>query len=320
MGMHVATYLLAANPIHGHAGPIVQVAGHLVRSGHDVTVVTGSRFRESIEATGSAFRPLGGVADYDDRLPDTYLPHRERYRGVRRAQYDIRTIFVETIPDQHRALRAAMDTVGPDAVLVDGAFGGALPIIAQTTRRPPILALGVTPLTQSSRVLGPHGTALPPARNGVVRARYALMNALAQRVLFRPTQRAGVRAFADCGARLDGFVMDASRRFDRFLQTGSASMEYARPDLAANTRFVGVLPQGRTDAPLPDWWEESDGRRRPVVHVTQGTIDNQDFSRLVRPTLDALAGRDVLVVVSAGGRAITDIGALSPTSCCRAPT
>lgn len=289
----MTTYLLASNPIHGHAGPAVQVGEHLAREGYEVTVVTGSRFAHAVESAGCRFLPLLGSADYDDRLPDTYLPDRARYRGVRRAQYDIRTIFVETVPDQYRTLRDAIAQIGPDAVLVDGAFGGVLPLIAQTSRRPPVLGLGVTPLTQSSRVLGPHGMALPPARGAADRLRHAAMNALAKRVVFRPTQRAGIRAFAECGARLDGFIMDASRRFDGFLQTGPASMEYPRPDLAPNTHFVGVLPQqAALAAPPPAWWDELDGRR-PVVHVTQGTIDNHDFGRLVRPTLDALSERDV---------------------------
>lgn len=309
MDATVASYLLASNPIHGHAGPVIQVAGHLVREGHEVTLVTGSRFQEQVDAAGARFVPLEGSADYDDRVPESYLPHSQRYRGVRRAQYDIRTIFVETIPDQYRTLWKAMRGDNFDAVLVDGAFGGVLPLIAQTAQRPPVLGLGVTPLTQSSRVLGPHGLALPPAHHALGRARYAVMNALARRVIFRPTQQAGVRAFAACGARLDGFIMDASRRFDRFLQTGPASLEYPRPDLASNTHFVGVLPQAPADGALPDWWDELDGRR-PVVHVTQGTIDNQDFGRLVRPTLEALADDEVTVVVTAGGRPADSVGAV----------
>lgn len=309
----MATYLLAANPIHGHVGPIIQVAEHLTRQGHDVTVITGSRFGSQVESVGARFAPLRGSADYDDRDPDTYLPNRERYRGVRRAQYDIRTIFVETIPDQYRAVRAAIDDLRPDAILVDGAFGGVLPLIAQTTRRPPVLALGVTPLTQSSRALGPHGMSLPPARTVAGRGRYAVMNTLARRMIFRPTQRAGFRAFAACDAKLEGFVMDASRQFDCFLQTGPKSLEYPRPDLAPNTRFVGVLPQSSSGDAVPPWWDDLDGTR-PVVHVTQGTIDNHDFTRLVRPTLDALADRDVLVVVTAGGRPVESLGPLPPNA------
>ena len=41
---------------------------------------------------------------------------------------------------------------------------------------------------------------------------------------------------------------------------------------------------------------------RPVVHVTQGTVDNRDLTRLIEPTITALADTDVTVVVSTGGR------------------
>ncbi|MDH6181960.1 MGT family glycosyltransferase [Microbacteriaceae bacterium SG_E_30_P1] len=308
----MAFYLLASNPIHGHVGPILQVAAHLVDEGNEVAVVTGSRFQRAVEATGAAFRPLEGTADYDDRMPDVYLPDRHRYRGVQQAQYDIRTIFVETIPDQYRSMRAALSGSTPDAILVDGAFGGALPLIASGTNRPPVIGLGVTPLSQSSRVLGPYGMALPPARTGVDRLRYAAMNTLARHVIFRPTQNAARRAFREFGLRLDDFVMDASRNFDLFLQTGPASLDYPRPDLSEGVHFVGVLPQVARHGELPEWWSDLDGDR-PVVHVTQGTIDNHDFDRLVRPTLTALNDRDVLVVATAGGRPVDTIGPL-PTN------
>lgn len=303
------TYLLAANPIHGHVGPILQVARDLVERGDDITVLTGSRFREAVEQTGATFASLTGRADYDDRDTTSYLPERGRHTGVRAAEYDIRTIFVETIPDQYRAIVPLIERLGPDAVLVDGAFAGILPLIAQTDDRPPVLALGVTPLTQSSRDAAPSGLALHPPRHALDRVRYAAMSAAARHVIFARTQRAAVAAYAACGARLTHFVLDASRRFDRFLQTGPASLEYPRRDLAPNTSFVGVLPQAASDSALPAWWSDLDGARA-VVHVTQGTIDNRDFGRLVRPTLDALADVDVLVVATAGGRDPREIGTL----------
>lgn len=305
----MVTVLLASNPIHGHVGPMLQVAGHLVREGHAVTVVTGTRFRERVEAVGADLSPLRGAADYDDRRPDLYLPERAKYSGVRQAQYDIRTIFIDTIPDQYAAVTAAIEDIHPDTVLVDGAFGGILPILDRTGERPPVLALGVTPLSQSSRVLGPYGMALPPARGAVDRVRYAALGVVARRVVFGSTQRAAVRALAACGTRPRGFVMDLSERFDRFLQTGPASLEYPRLDLAANTHFVGVLPQAVSDKALPSWWGDLDAAEA-IVHVTQGTIDNHDFGRLVGPTLAALSDRPVLVVVSAGGRAVEDLGPL----------
>ena len=50
----------------------------------------------------------------------------------------------------------------------------------------------------------------------------------------------------------------------------------------------------------PDWWPELGGGR-PVVHVTQGTLDNADPRRLLLLTTSALAREDVLVVATTGG-------------------
>ena len=48
-------------------------------------------------------------------------------------------------------------------------------------------------------------------------------------------------------------------------------------------------------------------RDRPVVHVTQGTLDNADLGRLVAPTIEALGGEDVIVVATTGGRDMSEL-------------
>ena len=133
------------------------------------------------------------------------------------------------------------------------------------------------------------------------------MHLLARRVLFRQTQRLGERIFADLGVRTDHFVMDISRAFDRLLQLSAPEFEYPRSDLAPNTAFIGPFPPSEPPIALPEWWEDLDGDR-PVAHVTQGTADNHDLTRLIRPALLALEGLDVLVVVSLGGRPPSALG------------
>lgn len=311
----MSTYLVCSSPIHGHAVPMLAAARHLVQQGHRVIVLTGGRFAGRVREIGAEFRPLGGRADFDDRDVPSYLPDRDRYRGLAQAQYDIQNIFVKTIPDQYRAAAAILESEHPDAVLVDGAFAGVAPMLLRSGPRPPVLALGVTPLTQSSRDVAPAGTALPPSASPVGRLRNRLLGVLARRVLFRRTQTLAQGIFRELGVdELDLFVMDLSGAFDRFLQLCPAGFEYPRSDIRPNTRFVGAMPPGgigagaRTD--LPEWWGDLDGSR-PIVHVTQGTIDNQDTDRLIRPTLTALDGLDVTVVVSLGGRPVT---ALSPSA------
>lgn len=308
----MSTYLICASPIQGHVAPLIAVAGDLVARGHRVTVLTGSRFRDAVEAAGAEHRSLGGLADFDDRVIQDHLPDRDRYRGIARLRYDIGTIFIRTVPDQFRALERAVADIAPDAILVESAFAGVTPLLLDDpATRPPVLAAGVLPLSQSSIDTAPYGPGLPPSSTPLGRLRNRVLNTLIQRIAFRPTQQLANETLVALGRRpLDTFVLDSSRMFDRFLQFSPAEFEYSRSDLSTNLRFVGsVLPPAPVTGQLPIWWPELDGPR-PVVHVSQGTIDNKDFDRLVRPTLAALADRDVLVVVATGGRPVAEVGDL----------
>jgi MGT family glycosyltransferase len=305
----MATYLLAASPIHGHVGPILEVAAYLHDRGHTVTLLTGSRFRAAVEARGIRFESLSGTADFDDRDPDTYIPDRERYRGIRRAQYEIGALFIDTIPDQGRALAALVDELAPDAILVDNAFGGALPLTRRSGARPAVAALGVTPLSQADHGLAPHGMGLPVATNPIQRVVFRAMGLIARGILFRRAQRTAELRYRELGLTLDFPFMDIAAQYDVFFQTGPRSLDYPRPNLSPGVQYVGVIPQQAKADPDPAWWNDLDGSK-PVVHVTQGTIDNLDFGRVVRPTLEALATEDVLVVVTAGGRPVEALGPL----------
>jgi len=305
------TYLLCSTPVHGHFSPLATIGQHLVSRGHRVLMLTGSRFAQAVTDRGMEFRALDGLADFDDRNAETFLPDRDNYRGLARAQYDIQSIFVRTIPAQFRAVERILADEPIDAIIVDNAFAGVAPLLQSPPgSRVPVLAVGVTPLSQSSRDVAPYGTGMLPSSGPLARLRNRVLNFVAHRVLFRDTQRAGQRAFAELGrAPLDHFIMDISSAFDRFLQLNAVDFEYPRSDLAMNTAFVGpVIPAG-ADSPLPEWWTDLAAARH-VVHVTQGTIDNLDLGKLVVPTIAALADMDVLVVVSTGGRDIRGLGTL----------
>lgn len=314
----MSTFLLCATPVHGHVTPVLGIGRFLAARDHRVVLVTGSRFADQAKDAGLEFRSLGGIADFDDRDVDAYLPDRNNYKGIARAQYDIQTIFITPIPDQFAAVTAVIDEVRPDALLVDGAFAGVTPLLFGDAPRPPIVAVGVTPLSQSSADVAPFGMGLPPAPGVLGRLRNRTLGFVANRVIFRDTHRLAARILGDLGVRdVPGSVMDVSRSFDRFLQLTPAELEYPRSDLGATTRFVGPVPPTPGDTPLPPWWSDLDGSRR-IVHVTQGTIDNSDLTRLIGPTIAALGSSEndaPLVVVTLGGGGagdVADLGTLPP--------
>jgi MGT family glycosyltransferase len=84
------------------------------------------------------------------------------------------------------------------------------------------------------------------------------------------------------------------------------AIEYPRRAWPAHVHFVGpLLPEPPSDVTLPLWWPDLD-TARTVVHVTQGTVAT-DPATLTRPTIDALADLDGLVIVTT-----PDPGALGP--------
>lgn len=310
----MTSFLLCSSPIHGHLLPMLAIAKYLVGRGHQVSVLSGSRFQQAIADTGATPLALSGYADFDDRVFVDELPERHKHSGIAKIRFDVQHVFVLPFPDQYRAVQHALATIKPDVILAETAFMGLLPLLlGDPAKRPPIVGIGVLPLAQMSKDVAPFGLGLAPLAKPFGPLRNRLLNALVRQVIFRSTHKLANQLLSELGsAPLQDFLFDyASRGPDRFLQLCAAEFEYPRRDLSANLRFIGpVLPEAKADAELPDWWAELENTQYPVVHVTQGTIDNKDMHRLIRPTIDALAQHKLLLVVATGGRPIAELGPL----------
>jgi UDP:flavonoid glycosyltransferase YjiC (YdhE family) len=310
----MATYLLCSTPLAGYLAPMLRIARHLKARSHRVILLSGSRFEGEADASGIEFRALDGLADFDDRDPESYRHRSAEHHGFASHQQDIEATFVRTIPDQFRALEAVIAELAPDAVLADNAFGGVVPLLTteekSTDTRPPILGIGVTPVTHSGAGAAPYGMGLPPASNTLERVRNQALNIAADKVILHQTKEAARQVFEELGIPAPTEAeTDFSMRFDRLLQLSIPEFEYPREEPADNIHFVGpILAPSVFSADRPDWWPDLAGRR--VVYVTQGTVDNTDFGRLVLPTIEALADADVLVVVTTGGRPVGELGEL----------
>ncbi|MCU1344625.1 MAG: glycosyl transferase [Acidimicrobiia bacterium] len=311
----MSNVLMCATPVYGHVAPMITIGGHLVDSGHRVRMLTGSRFAAAVTAAGMEHIALPPACDFDDRSPETFAGG-EGLTGVRKLRFDVEHHFISVMPHQYRGLRDAMRAEPTDVVLTETAFTGAFALTREPkSQRPPVLVCGVLPLTVSSRDTAPFGIGLPPATSPVGRARNRLLNLMVSKVVFAGAQKAAQGHLRDLGLEpLPCFVLDGPSLADGLLQLTSAGFEYPRSDLRTSISFVGaVLPPSGPFQP-PHWWPELD-EGRPVVHVTQGTIANKELQKLVRPTIEALADRNVLVVATTGDEATaSDLRAVAPAN------
>jgi MGT family glycosyltransferase len=288
------------------------IAGDLVQRGHNVTVTSGSQFRDAVEAVGARFVPLQGAADFNADDEEKNFPEITTLQpGPERLGFGLRNTFIRLIPDQHRTLQALLSEMDGEPVVVvhEVAFMGAWPVQlgAPGVRPAAVIGVGVVPMMMTSEDTAPFGMGMPPDTSPEGKARNRAANE-AMRGLFASTQEYLEEVLVTAGATKEPpFLMDAMATMaDEFLQLTIASMDYPRSDLPESVRYIGALPASADSRwQLPEWWQDVLDARKVVV-VSQGTVANNDFTELVQPTLDALADEDVLVVATLGREATLD--------------
>lgn len=286
--------LVCVLPARGHVAPTAAVVEGLIADGDAVHVVTGDRYAEWFTALGADITLLDEQGDFDDSDFDASFPGRSALRGLALARHDLTEVFVRPMPSRWASLQRAIQVCNPDVVLVDPFFLAGIPLVLARSPRPRVLVLGLLPMT------------VPPltAPGRAWRARELAAQA-AMRVALRPAHQLA----ADLTRQLTGQDLPVwftawTGLADGILQLTCRGLEYPRPAPPCPIHFVGA-PTSSTprQIPYPPWWDDLDGGR-PVIHVTQGTVANADPSQVILPTLQALADRDCLVVVTTGGTAL----------------
>ena len=314
----MAEILIAGLSAAGHITPLLAIAGGLAHRGDRVTVLTSPRHAATVEACGARLHPLPPEADLADGQVDE-TPGRDQLNGVRKLNFDITEFFVGPMPRQAEILTELFAQNRFDAVIVDSAFFGILPFLVGTrlvgtrTDLPPVLVFTPMPLMIASRDTGPAGLGMAPSARPLGRLRNRTLTALSHNVLLGPAHRAANRTLDAMNApRLPVFVLDAALLADRLIVPTVPAFDYPRSDLPSHVRYVGAVhPLPARSFRRPSWWRELNGDR-PVVHVTQGTVDNADLGRLLEPTIEALRDEDVIVVATTGGRDVADIKVTLP--------
>jgi UDP:flavonoid glycosyltransferase YjiC (YdhE family) len=297
--------LLASMASAGHVYPLRPIARALVRRGHSVRWYTGERFRSAVEETGARFAAMS----YDHDTPDASRPDPPKRSGLDGMRHAIKHVFLDPAPDQAVDLRCLADEERVDALVAEFGVLGARMFHELTGV--PWVSVGVSPLMMPSRDVAPFGLALPPAANALSRARYGLLNTYLDRIAFRDVHahENGLRARLGLpparGAFLDGVTSPLLH-----LQNGVSELEYPRRDLPGQVHFVGALVDPPHRDQPPAWYADVERATVPVVHVTQGTVADVELEALVKPTIRALAGEEVLVVAGTGRHDPATLGRL----------
>ncbi|MFJ2399572.1 glycosyltransferase [Streptomyces sp. NPDC087843] len=291
--------VLTSTPFHGHVAPFLATAADLTRRGHEVLFYTGSRFEKQIAETGARFVPYPADVDYDDRDLEATFPRRAGLSPLDRLAFDLKYVFSDPTPVHERRLQEILAAFPATTVIGEPSSFGMLPIALRAPRseRPLILSLGILPPTFESADTAPFGPGLPPPSTEQERAQYAAMKPAVREAL-ADAQHHLEKIFESMGVSLPDFFRNSMVTVpDQWLQLTIPSFEYPRSDAPSGFRFIGALPADNVGSyQLPEWWGTLGNR--PVVVVTQGTLENHDLTQLILPTIQALADLDVTVVAA----------------------
>jgi UDP:flavonoid glycosyltransferase YjiC (YdhE family) len=288
----MSRFLLSTMPAVGHVHPFLPVAAELVARGHGVVWHSGPAFRSLIEATGAQFAAAEATPDFD-RIP---VEPDAGTAGMGAAISVIRRLFVDRVAGQVADYRRILKTFAADVLVADMcAFGAAT---LHDLGGPPYATIGINPLFTQDPEIPPFGSRRGPATSVLGLARNRISHDLAHRlVLARVLAAHDVERVRLGLPALPPGTRSTDLQHSPFLHLmpTTQSFEFPRRRLSQTVHYIGpLLPKGG-GGERPAWW--SDLAHRPVVHVTQGTVAT-DGRGLIRPTLDALATEDVLVVAT----------------------
>lgn len=309
----MARILMTAVATPGHVYPMLSIARHLIAQGHQVQVMTGALFRQRAEAVGAQFIAFDQRVDFDYRYLEQRFPERAALPpGNAQMALALKDFFAAPIPLLDQQLRSVMVAESTDLLIVENCFYGVLPLL-QTRDRPPVIGIGVTPLSFSSTDSIFYGPRIPPALLPSELRREQLVDE-GTRALIEEVQQSFDVAMAQSGGQplQQPFTDALIGGCDRFLQLATPALEYPREDLPASVRFIGPLRSTAAAVETSDEWDEAD--RRPLVIVSQGTLANVDLHQLIVPTLKALAELPVRMLATTGGRPIDELLALLPAN------
>lgn len=298
--------LIATMPFAGHFNPLTGVAARLLERGHEVAWYTAPSFVHKVERLGVTPFPYRRAIEVTDENIGELYPERAKLRGPERLAFDFDKVFAAPVRGHFLDLREIREEYPFELLVCDSAFFAST-IVARALDVP-VYAVNPGPSVHPERDVPPPFFGLRPARGPLGRVR----DRFVWRLVLGSLKR-GLTSFNDAFAvaglpaveRRDVFLI-VEQTATRVFQAGIPETDFPRSEAPPNTTYVGALLPQKTDSPLPldpriTAWSGK------VVVVSQGTVDNRDPSKLIAPTIEALAGGDTLVVAVTAGSGTAEL-------------
>lgn len=307
------TKILFANmPADGHFNPLTGLAVHLKNKGCDVRWYTSAQYVDKIKKMQIPFYPFKRALDWSGENLEQIFPERVKIKNpIKKLNFDMINAFILRSTEYYADISEIYKSFPFDIFIADNCFTG-IPFIKEKMGIP-VVAIGVLPLTETSKDLAPAGLGMTPSTSFFGRLKQDILRFLADRVLFRKPNQLMRKLLQQHGVESGKTnIFDLiSRKSTLLLQSGTPGFEYTRSDLSRNVRFIGPLLPYSGKKQLAPWSDSRLAIYKKIVLVTQGTVE-KDPEKIIVPVLEAFKNSEYLVVATTGGSRTKELKARFP--------
>jgi MGT family glycosyltransferase len=302
----MARILMATVPMSGHVNPGTLLARALIQKGHSVTWYCSDYYKERITATGASFEPFKSAPNYNDRnIHQLYGPVPNKSL-LAHAGFYVRNVFYKAMPAYYEDLTPIVNNLKPHLLITDEWFTGGIPFSEK--KIVPLVIFSNSPLMLIRKNLPAPGAGVMPNNSQYGKGRDLIIYIIAK-ILLDPWRRYinKVRRKVDLPP-LRYYFIEQNIRFSALtLKFNTPIFEYKYKDLPSQIHFVGpVLPENKTDNEFP-WIKGLKGLNKPVIFITQGSVDVTDINKVIIPSIIALQNENVQIIISTFGKSADEI-------------
>ncbi|HNX06215.1 MAG TPA: glycosyltransferase [Bacteroidales bacterium] len=302
----MANILVASVPLSGHVNPAVPLVKRLIASGHTVSWYCGKNYRQLIESTGASFYPFKEARDFHDHTIRAEFPKLPEKPLLRHSSYYIRHVFYDNMLGQYLDLREILGEFHADILLTDEWFTGAIPY-AETKKLPWIVYCNSPLFYYDDEVPFP-GAGIYPRTDQYGIHRNRIVNWMTTRLFFGGVQRYIDKIRYEIGLQpMKHFFLINNIFISRlFIKFNTRAFEFTWKHLPGQIRFVGPVIPDYSGAGVPKWLNRLDGSK-PVIFITQGSVNIDNYNKLIVPALKAVQNIDAQIFVAAGKEFVEDL-------------
>ncbi len=292
--------LFATMPFDGHFNPLTGVATHLKAGGHDVRWYAGPSYAAKLERLGIPHLPFKRATEINGDNIAELFPERAKLHGPALIRFDGKHFFVSNTVNYFEDVQEINASFPFDVLFCDAAFYAMKLVKEKLGKR--VCAFGVGPSLETSKDFPPNFVGLKPAKTTMGRLVHQGMRAMMERMVMSELNTTYNGMLASHGlAPIEGSLFDVSYRSpDVLFQSGVPGFAYPRRDPNPKVKFVGaLLPYKATIATAFSQPDKLD-KVKPVILISQGTVDNRDPGKLMVPALEAFKDTGALLIVATG--------------------